>query len=114
MTHNDIELLKKKNEIAFDKFYDKYHKLFFSIIYKIVKDFASTEDLVSETFCKIVEDISQYNGGNFKYWCLTIAKNIAYMHLRKVVQERKKVHKYIEYKTLEEDSERNEDIKELI
>lgn len=104
MDFKDIELLKHKNEFVFNKFYDKYHKLFFSIIYEIVKDFSATEELVSDVFCKILECLDQYNGGNFKYWCVTICKNIANMHLRKIIHERNKFNEWAENAVFESSS----------
>lgn len=111
MDFKDIEQLKCKNESVFNKFYDKYHKLFFSIIYKIVKDFSATEDLVSDTFCKIYECIEQYNGGNFKYWCITICKNMANMHLRKIIHERNKLKEWAENAVIESNSTELENVK---
>lgn len=91
MKYKDIQKLILKDEGTFNQFYDKYHKLFFIIIYKKIKDFSTTEDLVAETFLKIYESINQYNGGSFKYWCITICKNITNMHLRKTILEREKL-----------------------
>jgi len=88
MNKSDIELLKNKDEQTFEKFYFKYHKLLFSIIYKKVYDFHVTEDLLQESFIKIMEDLHQYRGGNFKYWIITISKNIANMYLRKTIREK--------------------------
>lgn len=98
MTKKDVELLKVKDEKTFEKFYHKYHRLFFSIIYKMVYDFHVTEELVQESFIKIMEDIHQYRGGNFKYWTLTITKNIANMYLRSHIKEEKELKEYYKYK----------------
>lgn len=96
MKQKDIELLKQRNEAAFEKLYYKYHKLFFSIIYHKVSDFHVTEELVQDTFVKIIESIDQYNGGNFKYWIITICKNIANMYLRKAIRNKEKIKEYSE------------------
>lgn len=109
MTPEEISLLKIKDEATFNEFYNKYHKLFFSIIYKTTKNFQVTEELVIDVFCKILEDLDQYRGGNFKYWCITIAKNIANMYLRKVIQERKAMEKYVEMETFKTDDSDNAD-----
>lgn len=100
MTKKDIELLKIKDEKTFEKFYFKYHKLFFSVIYKKVYNFHVAEELVQESFVKIMEDINQYRDGNFKYWVLTITKNIANMYLRKSIREEKYLKEYYEEKKL--------------
>lgn len=110
MTKKDVELLKIKDEKTFEKFYYKYHKLFFSVIYKKVYDFHVTEELVQESFVKIMEDIHQYRGGNFKYWVLTISKNIANMYLRKHIREEKELKEFYNYKKiLESKKEDNSD-----
>ncbi|MGD9887395.1 MAG: RNA polymerase sigma factor [Bacilli bacterium] len=109
MTSEEISLLKQKDETTFNEFYNQYHKLFFSIIFKTIKDFQVTEELVIDVFCKILEDLDQYRGGNFKYWCVTIAKNIAFMYLRKAITERKTLEKYAENETLKIESSEDSD-----
>lgn len=96
MKQKDIELLKQGSEETFEKLYYKYHKLIFSIIYHKVFDFHVTEELVQDTFIKIIESIDQYNGGNFKYWILTIGRNIANMYLRKELKNKEKMKHYSE------------------
>ncbi len=105
MKDKDIQLLKQRHEKTFNKFYDKYHKLFFSIIYKITKDFNDTEELTMDAFCQIMNKLNQYHGGNFKYWCITICKNMANMHLRKVIRERKAKEKYTELQSFTDTNE---------
>lgn len=121
MKSHDIELLKRKDEVAFEKLYYKYHKLFFSIIYYKVYDFHVTEELVQDTFIKIIESIDQYRGGNFKYWVVTICKNIANMYLRKEIRNKERFKEYreniydeelVDYEEIA--SELLKDIKELV
>jgi RNA polymerase sigma-70 factor (ECF subfamily) len=68
--------------------------LFFSVIYQIVGEFDLAEDLVQETFLKILTSLDQYLGGNFKYWCLAIAKNLANQAIRKKIKERETLEEY--------------------
>jgi len=89
-----INQLKLKSEVAFNEIYTKYHKLIFYVIYEKVKNFAVTEELVQDTFLSIVNKIYQYKGGNFKFWCLQIAKNKAFDYLRKVQKEKIALTKY--------------------
>lgn len=102
MNKKDIELLKQNDEVTFEKYYYKYHKLYFTIIYKMVNDFYVTENLVQETFVKVIEDINSYRGGSFKYWTITISKNIANMYLRKTINERKAYQDLAEEESIKE------------
>lgn len=110
MNLRDIEGLKSRDEAVFNRFYDKYNKLFFSVIYRTVQDFSITEELVSDVFCKILECLDQYKGGNFKYWCMTICKNIANMHLRKIIREKEKLKEWSENFVIETSLAEEEDI----
>ncbi len=79
--------IRNKDENAFDKLYDEYNKLVFYVIYQIVKDKESTKDLVQEVFLTIYDKIDQYSGGNFKYWILQIAKNLAINYHNRVISK---------------------------
>lgn len=94
MNRRDIELLLLKDEKTFEKFYYKYHKLIFKIIYDKVYDFQVAEDLVQDTFIKVIEDLDSYRGANFKYWVITIGKNIANMYLRKEIRDKERLDEY--------------------
>ena len=78
MSKNNLtEQIINKDESTFERIYSDYNKLVFYVIYQIVKDKEITKDLVQETFLSVYNKIDQYNGGNFKYWVLQIAKNLA-------------------------------------
>lgn len=80
-------LINKDNE-AFKIIYDNTKKGVFSIIISIVKNKAVTEDLMQDTYIKMVEKIHQYKKGrNFYAWLLQIAKNTALDHYRKFNKE---------------------------
>lgn len=104
MNKKEVEFLRQKDEKTFEKFYSKYHKLIFTIIYNKVYSFSIAEELVQETFMQVMKDINQYNGGSFKYWVVTISKNIANMYLRKEITLKEKFEEYKETLILEEDS----------
>jgi len=76
MNKRTIELIKEKDEVAFEELYNEYKNLVYYVIYQNVKDHYATSMLLQDTFLKVYECINQYNGGNFKYWLLTIAKNL--------------------------------------
>lgn len=85
-----VNQIKAKDERAFEALYDEFNKIVYYVIYQIVKHHDTTKDLVQETFIAIYNKIEQYEGGNLKYWILTIAKNIAFnFYNRKIVKEQK-------------------------
>jgi len=68
----------------FEKIIDAYEGNVYGFIYSIVKDSSHTEDLVQETFIKVFRNIETYDEDKrFSTWLLTIARNLAYDHLRK-------------------------------
>lgn len=85
-----VNQIKAKDEKAFETLFNEYNKIVAYVIYQVVKDQEITKDLVQDTFFTIYNKIDQYDGGNLKYWIITIAKNIAINYYnRKLVKEQK-------------------------
>jgi RNA polymerase sigma-70 factor (ECF subfamily) len=83
-----IDLLIEKDNEAFKVIYENTKKGVFSMIISIVKNKAATEDLMQDTYIKMVEKIRQYKKGrNFYAWLLQIAKNTALDYYRKFHNE---------------------------
>lgn len=79
-----IKRLKERDEEAFEIIYFRYVKLVYHVIFLIVENKDDTNDLVQDTFMKMMSNIEFFNiKNNFKYWLLQIAKNNAYDFLRK-------------------------------
>lgn len=77
------DLIEKKNE-AFEVIYENTKKGVFSMILSIVNNKAATEDLMQDTYMKMIQRIRQYKKGrNFYAWLLQIAKNTALDYYRK-------------------------------
>ncbi|WP_162140144.1 RNA polymerase sigma factor [Haploplasma axanthum] len=73
-----IEKLKTKDEKAFEYIYEKTKTSVYSIIIAITKDQNLTEDLMQDTYIKMIKSINTYNYKNkFTTWLLTIARNTA-------------------------------------
>lgn len=89
--NNLVERIINKDESTFDQIYSEYNKLVFYVIYQIVKDQEITKDLVQETFLTVYNKIDQYNGGNFKYWILQIAKHLAINYHDRVINKEKNI-----------------------
>ena len=86
-----IDGIIAKNEAAFDEIYNNYHKLVYFVILKIVKNRDDASDLTIDTFVKMYQKIGQYNGGNFKYWLLQIAKHEALNFVERVASKQQNI-----------------------
>lgn len=74
---------------VFDVIYYETQKNVYLSIYSIIKNKATIEDLMQDTYMKIIDSLQQYQiGTNFKAWCSRIARNIAinyYNHYKKQI-----------------------------
>lgn len=81
---SSLELwLNTKDERHFNEVYAQIHKGLYRHIYKIVRDEDIANDIVSDTFCSILQNINQYDPsrGAFSTWAYNIAQNAAYAWL---------------------------------
>jgi len=85
VNYNDyIDALIEKDDEAFRIVYENTKKGVFSMIISIVNNRAATEDLIQDTYMKMIQKIKQYKKGrNFYAWLLQIAKNTALDYYRK-------------------------------
>lgn len=77
---------KGGNEEAFEELVSRHKSRIFTTIYLIVKDKYTAEDLLQDTFIKVVKTIKsgKYNEeGKFLPWVLRIAHNLAIDYFRK-------------------------------
>lgn len=82
-----ISQYKNGNEEAFELLLTRHKSRIFTSIYLIVKDQYIAEDLLQETFIKVVNTIKngKYNEeGKFLPWVMRIAHNLSIDHFRKV------------------------------
>lgn len=81
--------LKNGNTDSLADIYDLTSKGVFTFILPIVRDYATAEDIMQQTYISIYEKISYYTPGtNPRNWILTIAKNLAINEFNK---QKKKV-----------------------
>lgn len=79
-----IQRTLDKDDQAFEALYQATKYAVYSIIYAIVKDKAATEDLMQDTYLKMVKALPTYDfRTQFTTWLLTIAKRTAIDHYRK-------------------------------
>ncbi len=78
------QLAKEGREDAFRELVRRYERPVFSLIFRMVRDRESAEDLSQETFVKVLNHIDRYRP-EFKLssWLFKIANNLTIDHLRK-------------------------------
>lgn len=79
-----VELACDGHEGAFRELVRRYQRPVFSLIYRMVRDRELAEDLVQETFVKVLNAIDRYRAEfKFSSWVFKIANNAAIDHLRR-------------------------------
>lgn len=81
---NIVQRLKRREQQAMVALYDKYGRLVYSVIFRIVKDRAVAEDLLQETFFRIWNRVQTFDDqkGALEPWVLTVARNRAIDYVR--------------------------------
>jgi RNA polymerase sigma-70 factor (ECF subfamily) len=81
-----VERLKRREPQAMADLYDRYGKLVYSLIYRIVKDGGVAEDLAQETFLRVWNRVQFFDQqrGVIGPWILAVARNRAIDYLRSV------------------------------
>jgi RNA polymerase sigma-70 factor (ECF subfamily) len=79
-----VERLTLREPQAMTELYGRYGRAAYSLIYRIVRNRATAEDLVQETFLRVWIRVRTFDGqkGPLGSWLLTIARNRAIDHLR--------------------------------
>lgn len=86
MKHLDdyLSRIEARDEVAFQELYQETKNGVYAIIMSIVKNRQTTEDLMQDTYIRMLEKLHLYERGrNFQAWLIQIAKNIAYDYIRK-------------------------------
>jgi RNA polymerase sigma-70 factor, ECF subfamily len=84
---NDVDLLRRIGDgdrKAFERFYDQYSGLLFSIAVKILNDASEAEDVMQEVFLQIWDKAGGYNPllGKPASWAVTLVRNKAIDRIR--------------------------------
>lgn len=76
--------LKARDPRAMSDLYDRYGRLAYSLIYRVVRDGAAAEDLVQETFLRVWNRVQSFDEqrGSLGPWVLAVARNRAIDYLR--------------------------------
>lgn len=79
-----VARLQARDPDAMAELYDRYGRIAFSVIYRIVRDRAVAEDLVQESFLRVWNRMSAFDAdkGALGPWLLTVARNQAVDYVR--------------------------------
>ncbi len=85
--HNEeelVRLLKLRSQEAFTRLYEQYAPVLYGVIYKVIGDEHTSQDVLQEVFVKIWHSAQQYDAsrGRLYTWMLNIARNAAIDKLR--------------------------------
>ena len=79
-----VRLAQEGRELAFRELIRRYERPVFSLIYRMVRDRETAEDLAQDTFIKVLNHVDRYRPEfKFSSWLFKIANNVAIDHLRK-------------------------------
>jgi RNA polymerase sigma-70 factor, ECF subfamily len=79
-----VALARAGKEVAYRELLHRYERPVFSLIYRMVRDRAASEDLSQETFVKVLNALDSYRPEyRFSSWIFKIANNAAIDHLRR-------------------------------
>ena len=81
---NVVALAQQGRESAYRELIRRYERPVFSLVFRMVRDRATAEDLAQETFIKVLNNIDRYVPEfKFSSWLFKIANNLAIDHLRR-------------------------------
>jgi RNA polymerase sigma-70 factor (ECF subfamily) len=79
-----VALAQEGRELAYRELIRRYERPVFSLVFRMVRDRATAEDLAQETFIKVLNNIDKYVPEfKFSSWLFKIANNLAIDHLRR-------------------------------
>ena len=86
---DDSDLAKRlqdRDPRAMSDLYERYGRLAYSLIYRVVRNTGAAEDLVQETFLRVWNRVQSFDQtrGALGPWVLTVARNRAIDYLRSV------------------------------
>lgn len=81
-----IDRMKRRDAKALEEVYERFGKLVFSVILRIVQDSGVAEDLTQEAFLRVWNRVQAFDAerGKFAPWVLAVARNRAIDYLRSV------------------------------
>ena len=79
-----VHLLLQNDVSAFERLYDKYSRIVYSLVLRIVQQSGPAEEVVQDVFLQLWRNSARYDAsrGPFFPWLLTLARNRALDTLR--------------------------------
>jgi len=79
-----VALARAGRDVAYRELLHRYERPVFSLVYRMVRDRETAEDLAQETFVKVLNALDSYRPEyRFSSWIFKIANNAAIDHLRR-------------------------------
>jgi RNA polymerase sigma-70 factor (ECF subfamily) len=79
-----VALAQDGREAAYRELVRRYERPVFSLVYRMVRDRETAEDLAQDTFVKVLNNVERYRPEfKFSSWLFKIANNVAIDYLRK-------------------------------
>lgn len=79
-----VRLAQQGREHAFRELIRRYERPVFSLVFRMIRDRETAEDLAQDTFIKVLNHVDRYRPEfKFSSWLFKIANNVAIDHLRK-------------------------------
>ena len=79
-----VTLARKGSEAAYRELLLRYERPVFSLVFRMVRDRETAEDLSQETFVKVLNNLDRYSPEfKFSSWLFKIANNLTIDHLRR-------------------------------
>ena len=81
---NLVARMQRRDPQALAELYDRYGRVTFSLILRVVRDTGAAEDLVQETFLRVWNRVNGFDAqkGSIGPWLLAVARNRAIDYLR--------------------------------
>src|ERR1700676_4568616 len=84
----DVVRLRRGDLNALSELLTRYQNRLYRYLLRIVRQPAEAEDLFQQTWLRVAEKIQQYDPHrSFEAWFFTVARNLAFDHLRRVRPE---------------------------
>ena len=79
-----VVMARKGSEAAYRELLSRYERPVFSLVFRMVRDRETAEDLAQETFIKVLNNLDRYSPEfKFSSWLFKIANNLTIDHLRR-------------------------------
>ena len=79
-----VALAQSGSEAAYRELVTRYERPVFSLVFRMVRDRETAEDLSQETFIKVLNNLDRYSPEfKFSSWLFKIANNLTIDHLRR-------------------------------